>query len=378
MKYLITLPALCFALLLVTWIASRQVSAETLHISTRLAGIALDTEVDSPSARDVLLSDQRRLDGVPPLSCKSMFQLPDARTLKAITRVYSIDTATALLVRCLADNADIAHSQELFLEQLERAREIDPYQDQFIRARAHDYVVLVVPGWGYLDNSDITGADMSTQRELLSNFGIENHLLPVPTNGSVEAIADVIVAQLRQYLEGSKQVILVSASSGGPAVVQALRVAEVALHPQLLGWLNICGVIHGSPVIDHFTSWPGSWLLRIVSLFEGWKHQDLLSLSHERGQERYAGFERPPQLTVLNYIGIPFSGQVSPMGRRMYNILSEQGPNDGLTLISEALVPGYAALSVGHDHFMAQDPDIRAKSAALISTLFTLIEQREW
>ena len=45
MKYLITVPALCFVLLLVTWIASRQVSAETLHISTRLAGIALDLEV---------------------------------------------------------------------------------------------------------------------------------------------------------------------------------------------------------------------------------------------------------------------------------------------------------------------------------------------
>lgn len=31
----------------------------------------------------------------------------------------------------------------------------------------------------------------------------------------------------------------------------------------------------------------------------------------ERGNPRYEGFVPPAQLTVLNYIGIPFSGQVS-------------------------------------------------------------------
>jgi hypothetical protein len=377
MKYLITIPAICLALLLTTCVANLQARADTLQVSTRLAGIDLDTEVDSVFARDALLSERQELDGVPPLSCNSLFHLPDAKKLRAITRAYSVDTATALLVQCLANNPDIAHSQKLFLEQLERVHERDSFQTQFISARASDYVVLVVPGWGYLDNADLTGADLATQRELLSSLGIENHLLPVPSNGSVEAISGVIVERLKQYLAGDKRVILVSASSGGPAVVQALRKPEVGNHPLLVGWLNICGVIHGSPVIDHFTTWPGSWLLRIVSLFEGWEYKNLLSLSREHGRERYAGFEPPLQLMVLNYVGIPFSDQVSPLGRRMYNMLSKHGPNDGLTLITEALVPGYAVLSVGQDHFIAQDSDIAAKSAALIPTLLMLIEQRE-
>jgi hypothetical protein len=50
------------------------------------------------------------------------------------------------------------------------------------------------------------------------------------------------------------------------------------------------------------------------------------------------------------------------------------GPNDGLTLITEALAPGYTVMAVGSDHFIREDPDIDMKTAALVPVLLRLIE----
>jgi hypothetical protein len=141
-----------------------------------------------------------------------------------------------------------------------------------------------------------------------------------------------------------------------------------------VGWLNICGVLRGSPVIDAFLPWPKSWLLRVVALFDGWNYNDLLSLSSAHSKPRYQDFAPPAQLTIVNYIGIPFSGQVSDLGRTFYGLLKEQGPNDGLTLITDALAPGYTIMAVGMDHFVNNDPEIELKTAALLPVMLKLIE----
>jgi hypothetical protein len=64
-----------------------------------------------------------------------------------------------------------------------------------------------------------------------------------------------------RYLHSGKKIILVSASSGGPTVALALNDPTIAHNPQLVGWLNICGVLRGTPVIDTFLPWPKSLLL---------------------------------------------------------------------------------------------------------------------
>jgi hypothetical protein len=69
-----------------------------------------------------------------------------------------------------------------------------------------------------------------------------------------------------------------------------------------------------------------------------------------------------------------FSGQVSDLGRTFYGLLKEQGPNDGLTLITDALAPGYTIMAVGMDHFVNNDPEIELKTAALLPVMLKLIE----
>lgn len=383
MKYLVTLPALCVSLVLLSCLPSTQTEAKPLMVNTRLAGIGVQTSVDSELARDIILWSAAPDPNLLPVeledafSCGSDESLPNTTMLERISRNYSTDSATALLIHCLAANPLIAQSQALFLTELEQTRNEAHQQVSSITKYTDQYSVLFVPGWGYLSNSQETGADLRRPREILTELGFDTHLLEIQSNGSVEENARIVVDELLHHLQGNKKLILVSASSGGPTIAEALRDERIARQPQLVGWLNICGVMNGSPVIDRFLGWPGSLLLRIVSLFEGWEYDDLLSLSRARSRPRYAGFQPPAQMTVLNYIGIPFSGQVSSMGKQFYHLLKKQGPNDGLTLVTEALVPGYTIMALGVDHFVANDPEIDLKTRALLRVMFTLIDDSQ-
>jgi hypothetical protein len=357
--------------------------ADRHRVQAEIAGFEVDTVVDSAIARQLINANGRRLpvevarDLDTRLACGAAEPLPDTRSLQAISRDYSPDTATALLIRCLERNPSVMKSQQMFLSELARRRRGDTEQFAFIAQRASNYTVLFVPGWGYLTNSDETGADMARPREIIAALGFENHLVEIEDTGSVEGSARILVAALRKHLRSGKKILLVSASSGGPTVALALRDPAVAGNPRLVGWLNICGVLRGTPVIDAFLPWPKSLLLHAVSFFEGWKYPAVLSLSRTHSKPRFEGFMPPAQLTVLNYVGIPFSGQVSELGREFYSLLREQGPNDGLTLIPDALAPGYTIMAVGMDHFVNNDPQIDLKTAALVPVMLKLIEDRE-
>lgn len=380
MKYIITLSAVCFILLTLSFPKMAGALAPTYPVHATLAGIEVDTFVDSEIASQLINANgQRFLDAVTrdldkKLSCDTAHELPDTKSLLAITRDYSTDTATALLIQCLSSIPRIQQSQQLFLSELALQRRGDHGQAAFLAAKTDEYTVLFVPGWGYQSNAQETGSDLATPREIITVLGFENHLVALEDTGSIEGSARILVAALDKYLSAGKKIILVSASSGGPTVALALSDPTIANNPQLVGWLNICGVLRGSPVIDTFLSWPKSLLLRAMAVYEGWNYTDLLSLSRSRSNPRYNSFVPPTQLTIVNYIGIPFSGQVSEMGRMFYGMLKAQGPNDGLTLIPDALAPGYTIMAVGMDHFVNNDPEIDIKTAALVPVLLKLIE----
>lgn len=382
MKYVITFSAMCFTLLTLSFPKIADAGASTHPAHGILAGIEVDTSVDSEIASQLInASGQRLLDAVSRdlnirLSCDFIQDIPDARSLQKITTDYSTDTATALLIHCLSSIPRIQQSQQLFLSELEDQRRGDATQAAFLAAKADEYIVLMVPGWGYQTNAAETGSDLAKPRTIITGLGFETHLVEVEDNGSVEKGAELLVAALMQHFHSGKKIILVSASSGGPTVALALNDAAVATNPLLVGWLNICGVLKGSPVIDAFLPWPKSWLLHAIVFLEGWNYSDLLSLSRSSSEPRFKSFLPPPQLTIVNYIGIPFSGDISDMGSVFYSILKTQGPNDGLTLITDALAPGYTIMAVGIDHFVNNDPEIDLKTAALLPVLLKLIEGR--
>ncbi len=375
MKYLITLPAVCVVLFILTMAVAAKAGAERHAAEGVLAGIEVRTTVDSFIAKALLEAPSQAAVPAPWPDCASLEHVPSAEALKRLTRDLSTDAATALLIHCLAAIPEIARAQQLFLESWGSANADVTALAAKLRPHRDDYLLLFVPGWGYIEAGEATGANLRRPRELMNELGFANQLVPLEDNGSVEENAEILGAALREALATGRRVILISASSGGPTVAAALMAPDIAGHQGLAGWLNICGVLNGSPVIDSFSHWTRSWFLRVLALFEGWRYPDLLSLSRSQSTQRYRGFSAPPQLTIVNYIGIPFSGQVSDTGRLFYSLLRKSGPNDGLTLVTEAMAPGYTVLAVGSDHFINEDPAIEQKTLALLPVMLELIEE---
>src|SRR5258708_34838883 len=73
----------------------------------------------------------------------------------------------------------------------------------------------------------------------------------------------------------------------------------------------------------------------------------------------------PCDIFVLQFVGAPLSGDVANDVRRRYIELRKNGPNDGLTLLADELVPhGVTIIEPGLDHFY-RDPDVDLKPLAL-------------
>lgn len=382
MKYLITLPAIYASILLLCMTRAGPAQAATYPVHATLGGIEVKTTVDSPLARELILGELRDTPeelvyALNDDSCHRAQALPSRQQLRHLSRQFSPDTAMAVLIRCLLGRPSIEAAQTLFTAQLGQLESEDgeAATNGFLQQYRDAYTVVLVPGWGYLEPDNPTGADLALPKAVIEAQGFTTHFAPLASNTSVEDGARVLEDMLRELLSKDKNIILVSASSGGPIVAHAIANEGIADNPKLRGWLNICGVLHGSPVIDSLLFWPATIVLRSIALFEGWSYRSLVSLSREKSLPRFARFSPPEQLTIVNYIGTPFSGQISGFGSLFEKILRRKGPNDGLTYITEAMAPGYTILGVGSDHFIMEDPEIMNKTQALLPILLRLIER---
>jgi len=224
-------------------------------------------------------------------SCISKDDIPATSTQRELAIRYSPDSATALLLYCLLSIPEIRDTQTLFQQQLQSVSKTE--QSEYLADRAQHYTVLFVPGWGYLSNGEVTGSNLRAPREIIESLGYETELVTLQDFGSVEENARLLITQLEQKLRQGKQVILASASSGGPTVALALADQDIATHPRLAGWINICGVVRGSPIIDRFGRLPASLRPRTIALFEGWTYRDLRSMSQQSSEPRFAAFTPP-------------------------------------------------------------------------------------
>jgi hypothetical protein len=91
---------------------------------------------------------------------------------------------------------------------------------------------------------------------------------------------------------------------------------------------------------------------------------------------RFAAAALPSHVLVVNYLAVPMSWEVSPPAQGGYAICVEHGPNDGLTLLADAIVPhGVTVVAWGLDHFYAA-PDLDERIAAMAHAVVGLLEER--
>jgi hypothetical protein len=240
-------------------------------------------------------------------------------------------------------------------------------------ARSSSYVVLFVPGLFYKSEKG-NGADLSNPRKVVTQMGLENYFIEINQSGTVEHNASLVEQAVLHYSGSGKDIILVSASKAGPEVAQALSALEKSQQAhRVRAWINIGGLLQGSALADAALEWPKRGLVHLISWWKGWDLASIESITTRKSQARFREFALPKQVLVINYIGIPLSGNISRRAVDGYRELRVQGPNDGLTLIPDEIAPhSITIVELGLDHFLLA-PDIDLRTGALTYSLMHLL-----
>lgn len=368
-------------LILVWYLSSCTSHISTIPLHGELAGQPIVTTVDAPIAsyyvESYLAGARRSIDWDVALDAMHRElgdRLPTATELRNWSQRYSTDLATLVLARQVFRQVQQQPLGTLFYEELATVLRAQQSGNLDALMVDPDFLILFVPGWLY-QSDPTTGADFARLRAHLSRHGARVALIETGENLSVEENAQRIAAQLLRLAASRQPCILVSGSKGGPEV--ALALSNLREHParrQVKAWLNIGGLLHGTRLADVGLRWPICWFVYLAVLpdssFEG-----VRSLSTAHSMTRLAAIQFPQDILVVNYLGIPLSGQLSAQARGGYARLYMDGPNDGLTYLAEAIAPHSVTIpELGADHYFRR-ADIDLKSLALARAMIRHVKQ---
>jgi hypothetical protein len=259
-------------------------------------------------------------------------------------------------------NAEIQREYEAAIDAPRTEWERDP-----------SLLILFVPGWFYRAHPE-NGGDFRTQREQLGTLGFDTRLADIDENGTVEENAVVVAKLVRALRLEERRVILVSASKSGPEVGVALgRLLEPDEVSHVLAWVSIGGVVRGSPLADTALEPRLCWFVESHFARQGFDLDGLASLQTSKRRAEADRMTFPDHLLRLSYIGVPLSGDVGKRARSTYRRLRHDGPNDGLTLLVDELIPGgLAIVEPGSDHYFKR-PDQPQRTLALLTVVLTRI-----
>jgi hypothetical protein len=288
--------------------------------------------------------------------------LPTASQLQEWTRLYSLDFTTMLLARQLELNAVSRPLVSAYRKELERIRQSD--QPPAGIDSASDYFILCVPGWLYKDDSPAAAA-VEQHLKVLRNVGFHVTYADIEENGTVERNAELVVAEIRRLSHTYEKIILLSASKAGPEVALALtRLRDTPEVHSVKAWVNVGGTLKGTPMADAALSWPTSWFVSAFIL-RGKSFDAIESLETGRSLARFRNFTVPAHVVVINYVGLPLSGQVTETLRYGYAHMHAGGPNDGVTYVTDAIAPNSVTIpELGADHLFVL-PDVNSRIVAL-------------
>lgn len=336
-------------------------SAAQYYLNHYLQGERLDAELDD--AIDAVYRDYPEA-------------LPSRVQLRDISRLFSNDFAALFLADRLWRDQSNRRVQKTFHRYMALPDEELMRPPKVL----DDYLVLLVPGWNYENNGHITGSDFAAPRRLIDRLGINNELVPVPSNGSVMQSADMIAEAILRHSQDGRKIVVVGASAAGPSIHYTL--GKLLDHRQLesvVAWINLGGILHGSPLIDHFQRWPQKLVLNIALLLMGWDNDEIMTMSAAQSRQRVRQLNLPQDLLVINYLGLSLTGSLSSLSDYKYPIIADEGPNDGLTPLVDIIAPGSMTLvATGSDHYFGEDPEINRKTIAIFKTVLEMIESADF
>lgn len=287
--------------------------------------------------------------------------VPQREDLKNIAKDFSVDFATLFWGQHMLDRQENIEIQKSFLKNLSHSNAAPA-------SSLKDYNILLAPGLDYKENGPLTGADLKTQVELFTKAGANVYFIEIPPLGTVEENSAAIAEAIKKHSD--KKILLSGPSSAGPAIHLALaKNLSEKESEQVVVWLNLGGVINGSPVLDWVDSGVTYPIWKTILWFKGWDSKTFESLRADISRKRAKDLVLPRHIKIINYIGLSLSGNISKFAADKYCIMHSEGPNDGLGLLSEMVVPNsQTIIAPTSDHFFAEDPQIKEKSMALLKT----------
>ncbi len=315
------------------------------YLSGRHVNVQLDARIDRiyPGARD---------------------HLPDRDELKRISDDFSVDFAALYMADRILRSSENREFRMAYDQTCQRLRKTLPRGVIQLPVTAADYEVIFVPGFLY-KRYPITGADLAAPRAVLKKIGLPHSFVETVEDGVIEANAEIVMSAIRARARSGRRMILVSVSKSGPEVALALTRLEPGETSAVAAWVNIAGTLQGSPLADDESFQLENYTGKI-------NMAGVESMSTTRSRRRFAGFRIPEHVLVVNYIGVPTIGSVSMLASRGFFHLRSFGPNDGLALLPDLIIPGGLTLAeVGPDHFLL-DEEVDVTTAAM---MITVIEQ---
>lgn len=264
----------------------------------------------------------------------------DGETLASLTRERGVDVATAFLLDRLRRSPD----HGALMREIES---LPPAREGLPRLRGN---LLVVPAALHRSAPSV-GGDGALIREVGARLGLSTVTVPLPNAGTLDENARLVAASV--FEAGPGPLVLASMSKGGADVRRALE-ARPDLASRLSVWLNVCGIVRGTPLADDLLEARGvaSLVARGVLRKAGVRRRVLSELSVRAGAPLAAPFRAPEGLLVVNVIACPLSSHLTGATAARHERLAGLGPNDGSTLLLDALVtPGLVAPVLGADHY---------------------------
>jgi hypothetical protein len=291
----------------------------------------------------------------------------DSLTLREISEETSPDFATTFFINHSLSDRYNQRFQAGFFSELQRIKSLI-YQRRWARivqTGLQRYKLLFIPGFHYLSDNT-SGADFSNQRQLMHQLGLDVQLAATEEDGTVEENAAIIAHIVRAESSAHSKLILVSTSKGGPETALALgKILKPGETTSVKAWLSVGGLIRGTLLADRIIAWPKSWIARIIFSHEKVDFRSLPGLTTAASRARMNGINLSRHILVVQYVATPLSGDIADNVRSRYAYLRKYGPNDGLTLLADELMPdGITIIEPGVDHFY-RDPEIDLKSLAI-------------
>jgi hypothetical protein len=347
-----------------------------------LAGQAVATTVDSEVAKYYLESYARgrRIDsGRDAVIDSALGEVrtdpTDREAMGRLTRRSSTDLATLYFVARLYEIPANRRAQDAFHAALQRL--MSPASAPRIPEEYRAYLLAFVPGYAYR-RDPWTGADFARPRHVMAAHGFSTVLIETDELGTVEENAAIVAREITRLGKHHDGVIVVSTSKGGPEVALALGTllpADALGHVR--AWISVGGLLRGSPYADRWVGWPQSWLARLAFAFEGLRPDAIENLSTAVRRPAFDRVKLPEHVLTLQYVGVPLSGHIGDAVASRYEALRPLGPNDGLTLLADELIPGGIVVTdVGLDHFY-RDAAIDLKALALACVVLAELVGRQ-